>query len=113
MRSIRRIHETEPDPDFCFLVQGILCLGPATRAGCGHACINTNTPCRGCFGPVPGVRDVGAKYLSALASLITADKDEDVKKAIDSIVDPAGYFYRFSQPSSILGKKALHNRKKD
>jgi F420-non-reducing hydrogenase small subunit len=103
--KIRRVHEFEPDPDFCFLVQGLVCMGPATRSGCGETCININTPCRGCFGPVPGVDDAGTKYISSLASLIKVTADEGVKDVIDSIADPAGCFYRFSQPSSILGKK--------
>ncbi|MFC1833626.1 oxidoreductase [Thermodesulfobacteriota bacterium] len=107
MKNIKRVHEIEPDPDFCFLVQGIICMGPVTRMGCGHTCIHTNTPCRGCFGPVPGAAEGGAKYLSGLVSLIKAESDEDVKRIIDSIVDPAGYFYRFSQPSSILGARKL------
>ena len=101
---IVRIHQVEADPDRCFLEQGILCMGPATRTGCGEACININVPCRGCFGPVIGVLDSGSKYLSALTSLLKAETDEDVKRLIDSIVDPAGYLYRFTQPSSILGK---------
>jgi len=105
IKGIRRIHEVEAEPDSCFLEQGIICMGPATRGGCEHSCINVNTPCRGCFGPIPGVSDGGARYLSALASMLKAETDEDVRQVIDSIDDPAGYFYRFSQPSSILGTK--------
>jgi len=105
--QIKRIHEVEADPEYCFLSQGIICLGPATRAGCGEACININIPCRGCFGPVPGVTDAGTKYLSALAALIKPAMDEDVKETMNSIPDPAGYFYRFSQATSILGRQML------
>ena len=105
IKNIKRIHEIEADPDLCFLEQGIICMGPATRSGCGESCINVNTPCRGCMGPVPLVWDPGARYLSALASLLKAQRDEDVKAVIDSIPDPAGTFYRFTQPSSILGHK--------
>lgn len=104
IKGIKRIHQVEADPDVCFLEQGIICMGPATRGGCGETCIKVNTPCRGCFGPVPGVSDSGAKYLSALASLLKADTDDDARKVIDSIEDPAGYFYRFCQPTSILGR---------
>jgi F420-non-reducing hydrogenase small subunit len=105
IEKIKRIHEIEADRDLCFLEQGIICLGPATRAGCGETCIRTNVPCRGCFGPVPQVTDAGARYLSALAALLKADTDDEARGVIDSIDDPAGYFYRFCQPTSILAWK--------
>lgn len=105
IREIRRIHEVEADPDTCFLTAGIICLGPATRTGCGEACIKTNTPCRGCFGPVPSVADSGAKYISALCSLVKAGKERDATVVKDAIDDPAGYFFRFTEPTSILGKR--------
>jgi F420-non-reducing hydrogenase small subunit len=105
--EIKRIHTVEASPDSCFLAEGFICLGPATRGGCGETCIRINVPCRGCFGPVPGVIGQGPKYLSTLTSLIKAERDEDIKEIIDSIDDPAGYFYRFTQPASILGQKVL------
>jgi len=107
LKEIKRIHEVEADPETCFLAKGIICLGPATRAGCGESCIKVNTPCRGCFGPVEGVQDAGARYLSALASLFKVGKDDDIKQIMDTVVDPAGTFYRFTQASSLLGAKKL------
>ncbi len=35
----------------CLLVQGIGCLGPVTRAGCGALCPAYARGCYGCFGP--------------------------------------------------------------
>jgi F420-non-reducing hydrogenase small subunit len=107
IREIKRIHTVEANSDACFLAEGIICLGPATRGGCGETCIRINVPCRGCFGTVPGVVGQGPKYLSTLTSLIKAEKDEDIKEVIDSIDDPAGYFYRFTQPASILGQRRI------
>lgn len=107
IKEFKRIHEVEADPNTCFLAQGIICLGPAIRSGCGEACININIPCRGCFGPVEGVVDSGAKFLSALASIIDADTEEEVRRVIDTIDDPAGYAYRFSLPTSILRKRRV------
>jgi F420-non-reducing hydrogenase small subunit len=105
--EIRRVHQTEVDPDTCFLAKGVLCLGPATRAGCGQSCLLTNTPCRGCFGPVAGVEDAGGRFLSALATLLQADGFDDIRRIIDQLDDPAGYSYRFTQACSILGRQPL------
>jgi F420-non-reducing hydrogenase small subunit len=103
--EFKRIHEVEAKDDLCFLAQGIICLGPAIRSGCGETCLRTNVPCRGCFGPVDGVDDAGAKFISGLASLIAAETEEDAQKTIDGIADLAGYCYRFSLPSASLKHK--------
>lgn len=104
IREIKRIHEVEADPDACFLAQGIICLGPATRDGCGESCMNINIPCRGCFGPVEGVQDSGAKFVSTLASILDAESDEEIARIVKQMVDPVGYVYRFLLPASILQK---------
>jgi F420-non-reducing hydrogenase small subunit len=104
--EVKRIHTVEADPDKCFLAQGILCMGPAIRSGCGETCIRINTPCRGCFGPVEGVADAGTKFISGLAALLGAQTEADSSKAIDGIADLAGYCYRFSLPSVSLKKKS-------
>jgi F420-non-reducing hydrogenase small subunit len=105
IKEIKRISEVIADPEKCFLAEGIICLGPATRGGCGERCINTNMPCRGCFGPTKEVIDQGAKFLSALASIIDANTEEEVKKVTDQILDPIGLFYMYSLPTSILRRK--------
>ena len=105
IKQIKRVHEVLLDPERCFLDQGIICVGPATRDGCGERCINANMPCRGCFGPTSGVADQGAKFLSGLASIIDANDEKEIKKITDSIVDPAGIFYYYSLPSSMLRRK--------
>jgi F420-non-reducing hydrogenase small subunit len=107
IKRIRRIHEVEADPDTCFLAQGIICLGPATRDGCGEACMNINIPCRGCFGPVEGVQDAGAKFIAAMASILDAESDEEVATVVNQFVDPVGYLYRFSLPASTLRGKQV------
>jgi F420-non-reducing hydrogenase small subunit len=105
-----RPYEINPDPDQCLLEQGILCMGIATRAGCGALCPSVGMGCRGCYGPPDGVEDQGAKMLSAIASVIdagdeTMEEDElnkVIQEAVDTIADPAGTFYRFSMSHSIL-----------
>jgi F420-non-reducing hydrogenase small subunit len=113
IKRFKRIHNVDADPEACFLAEGIICLGPATRTGCGESCIRINIPCRGCFGPVPDVVGSGPKFLSTLTSLLQVEKDEDIEEAIDSIDDPAGYLYRFTQPSSILGRRSPKKHMED
>jgi F420-non-reducing hydrogenase small subunit len=104
VKEFKRPHEVEADPDICFLAQGIICCGPATRAGCGLPCINGNMPCRGCYGPPDGVEDQGAKLLSAIAAITDAETPEDVQRIMDTIVDPVGTYYRFNLSDSILSE---------
>jgi len=104
--SIRRPHEVKADPEKCFLEQGLLCMGIGTRSGCGQACINANMPCRGCFGPTSAVEDHGAKLMSAIGSLLDADEEGRARELARAIPDPAGTFYRFSQPAGLLSRLA-------
>jgi F420-non-reducing hydrogenase small subunit len=105
-----RPYEINPDPDQCLLEQGLMCVGPATRSGCGALCPTVGIGCRGCYGPTEGVEDQGAKMLSAIASVIdVGDESMEeheletlIQEAVDTIVDPAGTFYRFSMAHSIL-----------
>ena len=108
--KIYRPHEIDPDPERCLLEQGILCMGPATRGGCGALCIKVNMPCRGCFGPPAGVIDQGAKMVSAVASIYQANGEEDIAQMVRDIVDPAGTFYRFGLADSMLKRKRLQRR---
>jgi len=104
-KKVKRFYrpiEIKDDGETCFLEQGVICMGPATRAGCGVRCIVGNAPCRGCYGPSEAAPDPGAKMLSAIATMIDSNDPVEIDKVIDTIDDPAGIFYRFSLPSSIL-----------
>lgn len=112
IKKIKRPYEIEIDPEKCFLEQGLICHGPFTRSGCGETCIKANMPCRGCFGPLDGVVDQGAKGLSAIVSILGLEDEEkmtdnEVEELINGIVDPAGTFYRFSLPASLLKRKRM------
>ncbi len=111
IKEIKRPWEVILDPETCFLAQGVICMGPATRTGCGERCIEANMPCRGCFGPTDQVYDQGAKFLSGLASILETDDEKEIEKIVDSIVDPAGSFYRFSLPHSILRRRRMEDIK--
>ncbi|MCK4406492.1 MAG: F420-nonreducing hydrogenase, partial [Bacteroidales bacterium] len=107
IKKFYRPWEIEDDGETCFLEQGVICLGPATRGGCGTRCIKGNAPCRGCYGPPPDVSDPGAKMMSAIATMIDANDPEEIENIIEQIEDPAGTFYRFSLPSSIIRRKLI------
>ena len=100
--KIYRNYEIVPEPEVCLLEQGLLCQGVATRGGCDAPCPQANMPCTGCYGPVDGVIDQGAHFLSALASVIDSNDPEEIQKIVNDIPDPAGSFYRYSLPDSLL-----------
>jgi len=107
IKEVKRPWEIMLDPEKCFLAQGVICLGPATRTGCGERCIEANMPCRGCFGPTDQVLDQGAKFLSAFASILDTNDEKEIEKIVETIADPAGTFYRFSLPKSILRRRKM------
>ena len=122
LSEVKRISLAQADPEKCLLAQGFICMGPVTRTGCSPTgegrCIAANMPCRGCYGPPSEVKDVGAKMIAALASVVGLDGEEtmprrEVKRLMDSIVDPAGLFYRFSLAKSMLRRKQSDTQAKE
>ncbi len=115
-----RPYEIDPDPDLCLLEQGIVCMGVATRGGCGALCPQVGMGCRGCYGPLPGVEDQGASMLSAIASVIDIGEipgsEEELEKKIEEVIatipDPAGTFNRFSMAKSILRRTRINGNGK-
>lgn len=110
MPDIKRVYEIQADPKVCFLEQGIICMGPATRSGCQTRCINANWPCTGCMGPTPEVTDQGAKMISAIGSILKIDEekklsDADVQNLTDKIKDPIGTFYMYGFASALINRK--------
>jgi F420-non-reducing hydrogenase small subunit len=107
-KKVKRFHrpwEILQDPEACLLEQGIPCAGSATRGGCGVRCPGSGMPCRGCYGPLPGVKDQGAKIVSALASIVDAKDAAEVDRALDGIPDLVSLAYRFGVPSSLLQRR--------
>lgn len=105
IKTIKRPHLYEIDPKKCLLDQGFLCCGPATRGGCGALCPTANMPCIGCYGPLDGVEDYGAKLSSVIASVLDYEDEEEINRALEDLVDPAGYFNKFSMSRSLLFKR--------
>jgi F420-non-reducing hydrogenase small subunit len=110
LETFKRPHLTQLDPQKCFLAQGVVCMGPATRGGCEAACIRGNMACSGCFGPTSRVRDQGAKILSSLCSNIAAMTEPDIDRTLATIPDPVGTFYRYSLASSPLRARVTRQR---
>jgi F420-non-reducing hydrogenase small subunit len=102
IKKFIRPFEIVTDPEICLMEQGMVCLGPATRSGCGAKCVAAGVPCRGCYGLPSNIRDQGAKMASALASVIDSLDEAEVERILDTVADPLGTFYRFSLPASLL-----------
>lgn len=101
-----RWHEKNDNGD-CFLAQNMICMGPSTRAGCGGECIAAHIPCTGCMGKVPQTRDQGTSMISAIASLISEEMDEQTEqKILESIGDIVGTFYKYTA-ATLLPKGRL------
>ena len=88
-------YEIDYREDLCFLEQGILCIGFATREGCKGRCVNANIPCRGCMGPLEKERDQGCASISGLSSIFPIGQ-------LITQEDLSGTVYRYSLPFSIL-----------
>lgn len=110
--EFKRIYDFEPDPNLCFLNQGIICMGIATRSGCNAICLSANSPCTGCGGPTPDAKDQGMKMLSAIASMAGLEEEgnlseEELQKLLDQIKDPTGSFYMYSLANSFLKRRVM------
>jgi F420-non-reducing hydrogenase small subunit len=112
LTEIKRVYEVDHIEEKCLLEQGILCMGPATRGGCGAPCTQANMPCTGCGGPTPNSIDQGAKMISALASVLGVENEEkkddsEVDALIEQVVDPVGTFYKYGLPSALIKRKVM------
>jgi len=105
LSAFKRPSQVVLNEEECLLAQGVLCLGPATRAGCEALCVKGNMPCTGCFGPTSRVKDQGAKALSAIAATVASNDGAEIERILSAIPDPVGTLYRYSLPASLLRRK--------
>ena len=116
-----RPYEVTPQPGLCLLEQGLVCMGVATRSGCGALCPRVGMGCRGCYGPLDNVTDQGAKMLAAIASVVSVGSSKEDEKemehrlaeVMDTLVDPSGTFYRFSMAHSLLHRVRTGEKQRD
>ncbi len=87
----------------CFMEQGFLCQGPATRSGCGGLeggvprCIRAYMPCRGCYGPLRHDANPMVEMMGALSTI-----GLDAKQ----IPDRAAQFNRFAGAGRLRPRRA-------
>jgi F420-non-reducing hydrogenase small subunit len=107
--EIKRIIDHIPDPEICLLDQGFICMGPATRGGCGAQCINANMPCTGCGGALPEAIEQGSGMISALSTVLglanEKEEDFDYDALLEQLKDPVGTFYKYALPDSIINRR--------
>ncbi|MCX6629947.1 MAG: hypothetical protein NTW28_20205 [Candidatus Solibacter sp.] len=112
--AFHRTYEILADPRMCLLEQGLVCMGIATRDGCGALCPQVNMPCTGCYGPPEGVADQGARLIDALGSVLDLGDYKGVTErqvaektdaAMAGLADPAGVLYRYSLSGATWGSK--------
>ncbi len=82
----------EYDTMRCLNEQGILCLGPVTKSGCGKKyngdgdqvprCVKGYMPCRGCFGPIRKDANPMVDMMTALSSIGLDAKLIDDRRAL-------------------------------
>ena len=116
-KSIKRFYRTYEivtDPERCLLEQGLVCMGIATRDGCGALCPKVNMPCTGCYGAPESTADQGAGMISALGSVLDVGAYkglseeqlvENTERVMAGIADPAGLWYKYSLAGSKLQAK--------
>ncbi|MEM0047006.1 MAG: F420-nonreducing hydrogenase [Fervidicoccaceae archaeon] len=114
LKELKRPHETIADAKKCLLTQGLLCLGPVTRGGCGALCIKAAMQCTGCFGPLDGIADYGGKAISFIGTIMdySPAEEEELERAYSKIKDWVGVVYKYTLPASKLGGRVRREKTK-
>ena len=69
--------------------------------------------CRGCYGPLDGIEDQGARMVGALAAVLRVGSPDDAAPALaarlsavaDALVDPVGTLYRHGLAHALLARR--------
>ncbi len=124
-KKITRFYRTwqiVPDPTKCLLDQGLVCMGVATRGGCGARCPEVSAPCIGCYGAPEGVYDQAAKMASTLGGLLDVEKVRGLRdgdeiaaradEALAAVTDLVGTAAKFTLGGSPAARLAAVGRGK-
>ena len=83
----------------CYMEQGFLCQGPATKTGCGGdekipRCIKAYMTCRGCFGPIREGANPMVDMMGALSSIGLDPREIEDRMATFNRFTASGYSVR-------------------
>jgi F420-non-reducing hydrogenase small subunit len=99
--EIKRLADTAPDMERCFLSQGYICLGSVSRNGCQASCPRAGIPCTGCRGPIDRVLAEpthGILYdLTRRISHYTGKSEREVQRKLPDLLHSL-YAYSLSVP---------------
>lgn len=90
------------DTELCFLEQGVVCMGPMSRDGCGARCTKANVPCRGCNGPSRLEFEQGGKAIDMIGAVLPSG-------ALMIMEDLIGIGYRYSMGVSVFPQSYRHD----
>ena len=104
--TLQKASVSAPDPDVCFLSQGVVCLGSVTLERCLSQCPNRGVACSGCAGPSTDIitephldiRTMVSKRMHMLTGI-------DQKEIQEYMEHQAKTFYAYSLASPIMYKK--------
>jgi F420-non-reducing hydrogenase small subunit len=109
-----RPFEANPEPGWCLVEQGFLCVGPSTRGGCTALCPAAAMPCTGCYGALDTAADPGAAALAALTAAVApgdpkamdeATLHAHLRGALAGVPDPLGTLYRYSLAATVTASE--------
>lgn len=102
-RTLRLHPGHDVAPGTCLLTEGLLCLGPVTRGGCGASCPSVGAVCMGCRGPSDMVLSSQLhSQFSDMVSFISrthGSRPEKVEKQLMSLLKVI-YMYNAADPTS-------------
>ncbi len=104
--EISNIQEKIPEPDVCFLSQGLICLGSVTLDRCLAPCPAKGTVCTGCAGPSIQIltepnRDIRTEVAERMSRLTAIGAG----RVVENIEQAAKSHYCYAMATRMIGNK--------